>query len=129
MIRRIVSGGQTGADRAALDVALLIGLECGGWVPKGRLAEDGPIAATYPDLVEADFVEPRVRTERPPLDGGGQASEARRVGESPSLAPDSGVSVSRHTSSLTLARAPPAHYSPANYGSRNPRHRLLSASA
>src|ERR1700752_4414819 len=63
MIRRIVSGGQTGADRGALDVALLAGLECGGWVPKGRLAEDGPIAAAYPNLVEADSVEPRVRTE------------------------------------------------------------------
>lgn len=63
MIRRIVSGGQTGADRAALDVALLTGLECGGWVPKGRQAEDGPIADTYPNLVEADSVEPRVRTE------------------------------------------------------------------
>jgi hypothetical protein len=63
MIRRIVSGGQTGADRAALDVAWLAGLECGGWVPKGRLAEDGPIAATYRNLAEADTVEPRVRTE------------------------------------------------------------------
>lgn len=63
MIRKIVSGGQTGADRAALDVALGTGLECGGWVPKGRLAEDGPIAATYPNLVEAESAEPRVRTE------------------------------------------------------------------
>jgi hypothetical protein len=63
LIRKIVSGGQTGADRAALDVALSAGVECGGWVPKGRLAEDGPIAATYPNLVEADSAEPRVRTE------------------------------------------------------------------
>jgi len=44
----IVSGGQTGVDRAALDVALELGLPCGGWVPKGRLAEDGPIDARYP---------------------------------------------------------------------------------
>jgi len=45
---KIVSGGQTGVDRAALDVALKLGLKCGGWVPKGRRAEDGPIPAEYP---------------------------------------------------------------------------------
>ena len=45
---RIVSGGQTGADRAALDVALLRGIPCGGWCPKGRRAEDGPIDGRYP---------------------------------------------------------------------------------
>jgi hypothetical protein len=39
----IVSGGQTGADRAALDWAIEHNLECGGWCPKGRKAEDGPI--------------------------------------------------------------------------------------
>jgi len=44
----IVSGGQTGVDRAALDVALELGLACGGWCPKGRLAEDGPISERYP---------------------------------------------------------------------------------
>ncbi len=37
--RKIVSGGQTGVDRAALDVALEAGLPCGGWCPRGRLAE------------------------------------------------------------------------------------------
>ena len=45
---KIVSGGQTGADRAALDWALARGVECGGWCPKGRRAEDGPINAKYP---------------------------------------------------------------------------------
>jgi hypothetical protein len=45
---RIVSGGQTGVDRAALDVALALGLPCGGWCPSGRRAEDGPIDARYP---------------------------------------------------------------------------------
>ena len=44
----IVSGGQTGVDRAALDVALELGLPCGGWCPRGRRAEDGPIPAHYP---------------------------------------------------------------------------------
>ena len=43
-----MSGGQTGVDRAALDVALELGIPCGGWCPRGRLAEDGPIAALYP---------------------------------------------------------------------------------
>ncbi len=48
MIRKIVSGGQTGVDRAALDTALELGIPCGGWCPKGRRAEDGPISAGYP---------------------------------------------------------------------------------
>jgi hypothetical protein len=45
---RIISGGQTGADRAALDAALERGVPCGGWCPDGRLAEDGSIPARYP---------------------------------------------------------------------------------
>jgi Circularly permutated YpsA SLOG family len=45
---KIVSGGQTGADRAALDWALTHGVECGGWCPKGCKAEDGPIDPKYP---------------------------------------------------------------------------------
>ena len=48
VVSEIVSGGQTGVDRAALDVALALGLACGGWCPKGRRAEDGPIPARYP---------------------------------------------------------------------------------
>src|SRR5262245_51361441 len=48
VISKIVSGGQTGVDRAALDVALELGIPCGGWCPKGRLAEDGPIPERYP---------------------------------------------------------------------------------
>jgi len=47
-IPKIVSGGQTGADRAALDWALAHGVECGGWCPKRRKAEDGPIDPKYP---------------------------------------------------------------------------------
>jgi hypothetical protein len=47
MLRRIVSGGQTGADRAGLDFALEVGLEHGGYVPKGRKAEDGRIDDRY----------------------------------------------------------------------------------
>jgi Circularly permutated YpsA SLOG family len=43
----IISGGQTGADRAALDFAIEHGFLHGGWCPLGRLAEDGPIAERY----------------------------------------------------------------------------------
>jgi len=45
---RILSGGQTGVDRAALDVALALGMNCGGWCPAGRRAEDGAIPDFYP---------------------------------------------------------------------------------
>jgi hypothetical protein len=45
LIARLVSGGQSGVDRAALDVALELGLPCGGWCPRGRKAEDGNIPA------------------------------------------------------------------------------------
>ncbi len=60
--RRLVSGGQTGADRAALDWALGRGLECGGWCPAGRLAEDGRIPDRYPlkETPESAYI---VRTE------------------------------------------------------------------
>ena len=62
MIERIVSGGQTGVDRAALDTALVLGIPCGGWCPRGRKAEDGPIDARYP-LRETPSVHYPERTE------------------------------------------------------------------
>lgn len=58
----IVSGGQTGVDRAALDVALERGIPCGGWCPAGRWAEDGPIHPRYP-LRETPSADPAQRTE------------------------------------------------------------------
>lgn len=59
---KIVSGGQTGADRAALDWALANGVPCGGWCPKGRNAEDGPIDPKYP-LTETPAFRYIQRTE------------------------------------------------------------------
>jgi hypothetical protein len=44
----MISGGQSGVDRAALDVAMQLRVPCGGWCPKGRLAEDGTIPDRYP---------------------------------------------------------------------------------
>jgi hypothetical protein len=48
MLARLISGGQSGVDRAALDAALELGVPCGGWCPRGRKAEDGPIPERYP---------------------------------------------------------------------------------
>ena len=59
---KIVSGGQTGADRAAFDWALARGVECGRWCPKGRKAEDGPIDPKYP-LKETPSASHLQRTE------------------------------------------------------------------
>jgi hypothetical protein len=59
---KIISGGQTGVDRAALDIALESGIPCGGWCPKGRKAEDGTIDPKYP-LKETKSEEYRFRTE------------------------------------------------------------------
>lgn len=62
LVGKIVSGGQTGADRAALDWARLRGVEHGGWCPKGRLAADGPLLARYL-LCETESAGYRQRTK------------------------------------------------------------------
>lgn len=67
---RIVSGGQTGVDRAALDFAMSAGYDAGGWCPLGRLAEDGTIDARYP-LIETDTDDYADRTARNVLDSDG----------------------------------------------------------
>jgi len=60
---KIISGGQTGVDRAALDVALEHGIDCGGWCPAGRLDEDGRIPDRYPvkELAAGGFAERTLR--------------------------------------------------------------------
>jgi len=61
IVEKIISGGQTGVDRAALDVAIELGIPCGGWCPKGRRAEDGRIPDFYP-LEETSSAEYPQRT-------------------------------------------------------------------
>lgn len=61
--KKIISGGQTGVDRGALDAAMALGIPHGGWCPCGRLAEDGRIPDRY-DLSETESREYRVRTEQ-----------------------------------------------------------------
>jgi hypothetical protein len=88
---KIISGGQTGVDRAALDAAIELGLDYGGSVPKGRKAEDGPIDEKYGKLTELGSLSYRVRTQRNVADSdatliiirggfsGGTALTARRA--------------------------------------------------
>lgn len=61
MIHKIISGGQTGVDRAALDFSIQHHIKCGGWCPKNRWAEDGKIDLKYP-LTETAEKEPVYRT-------------------------------------------------------------------
>ena len=70
MIKRIISGGQTGADRAALDFAIKMDLPHGGWIPKGRLAEDGPLPEKY-QLQEMPTQNYPKRTEQNVIDSDG----------------------------------------------------------
>ncbi len=60
---KIISGGQTGADRAALDVAIELKIEHGGWLPRGRKAEDGSLDRRY-RLQELDSANYRDRTRK-----------------------------------------------------------------
>lgn len=70
MIVKIISGGQSGVDRAALDVAIRLAIPHGGWVPKGRLAEDGPLGDQYilRETATAVYTE---RTEKNVVDSDG----------------------------------------------------------
>lgn len=70
MIRKIISGGQTGADQAALDAAIKLSIPHGGWIPKGRLTEAGPLPQKY-NLTEMPSSSYPLRTEQNVIDSGG----------------------------------------------------------
>ena len=103
---KIVSGGQTGVDRAALDTAQALGIPRGGWCPKGRKAEDGPIPERYP-VAETESAAYEERTRRNvgdsdatlilapgPLSGGtGLAAETAAAQGKPCLVADPLISV------------------------------------
>jgi hypothetical protein len=91
MIRKIISGGQSGADRAALDAAIYLNIPHGGWLPKGRKTEDGPLPRQYA-LYELHSGRYRDRTEKNvmtadvtlifsfgPLSGGSALTEALAI--------------------------------------------------
>lgn len=67
---KVVSGGQSGVDKAALDAGRALGLPLGGWCPRGRKAEDGPIDPSYPldETPDEDYTQ---RTEWNVRDAGG----------------------------------------------------------
>jgi len=70
MINKLISGGQTGADRAALDVAIELGTPHGGWIPKGRKTEDGRLPDKYQlkEMLTASYPK---RTEQNVIDSHG----------------------------------------------------------
>jgi hypothetical protein len=70
MITKIVSGGQTGADRAALDFAIKNSISHGGWIPKGRITEDGTLSDHYQlqEMKTRSYVK---RTEQNVIDSDG----------------------------------------------------------
>jgi len=70
MIDKIISGGQTGADRAAIDFAIKHNIPYGGWVPKGRKTEDGTLPEKYhlQEMLTGQYVK---RTEKNTLDSDG----------------------------------------------------------
>jgi len=70
MLDNIISGGQTGADRAGLDAAMEAGIPAGGCCPKGLLSEDGPVPERY-TLTELNSASYPARTERNVKDSDG----------------------------------------------------------
>jgi hypothetical protein len=70
MIKKIISGGQSGVDRAALDAAIKLAIPHGGWIPQGRLTENGPLPPEY-RLTETDSNSYADRTEKNVLDADG----------------------------------------------------------
>jgi len=71
-VNKIISGGQSGADRAGLDFAIKYGIEYGGYVPKGFKSEDGGLTKEkYPNLIETNSSDYKVRTEKNVIESDG----------------------------------------------------------
>jgi len=70
MVKKIISGGQTGADQAALDVAIKLGISHGGWVPNGRITENGVLDDKY-QVKEMKTANYNKRTEQNVIDSDG----------------------------------------------------------
>lgn len=70
-VTKVVSGGQTGADRGGIDAAIACEVSYGGWIPKGRKAEDGLVPQCYTELKEMDTEDYSARTEQNVLDSDG----------------------------------------------------------
>lgn len=68
IVEKIISGGQTGADRAGLDVAIALGMDYGGAIPKGRKTEEGTLEPKYDRMTELETSGYAIRTERNVLD-------------------------------------------------------------
>jgi hypothetical protein len=121
LLKRVVSGGQAGVDRAALDAAAAMRFAQGGWCPNGRLAEDGPIPGHYPlkETPTGDFSQ---RTEwnvrdsdatlilsPQPLEGGTRLTERLARGhEKPCLALDPSEPAALQKANTWLERIGPA---------------------
>jgi hypothetical protein len=110
LLIKVISGGQTGVDRAALDAAMASGVAVGGWCPKGRKAEDGIIPAAYP-LTETPGSSYPVRTTWNVRDSDGtlvlRRGEASR-GTVLTMARARGLKKPLHVLDLGLPSAPAA---------------------
>jgi hypothetical protein len=106
-LARIVSGGQTGADRAALDWAIEYGVEHGGWCPLGRRAEDGRLDPKY-DLQETPTENYVVRTKWNVRDSDGTVifSKAPILGGGSKLTADSARNRGKPWLHISQSRTP-----------------------
>lgn len=76
MLKKIISGGQTGADRAAIDLAIKLSIPYGGWIPKGRKTESGSLSLKY-QLTEMETVDYPSRTKMNIVDSHGTVIVSR----------------------------------------------------
>src|SRR3989338_2362120 len=105
MLGKIVSGGQTGVDRAALDGAIELGIPHGGWCPKGRWAEDGPIPEKY-QLTETNTAELAERTKLNARDSDGTLIliKAESLGEGTQLTMDEAKRLKKPLLTINLSK-------------------------